>query len=157
MNNLKRGDMTMAIIRWHDLSNVNRPIERLQREMNRLLTDFGRTGTPFHGVFPPVNVTEDGDNLYIRAELPGIRPEDMDLSVEGETVTLRGERIQAQASENVSYHRHEREVGRFRRIISLPTRIDPEGASASFKNGVLKISLPKAKEAKPRQIQVGIG
>lgn len=147
----------MAIIRWHDLSNVNRPIERLQREMNRLLADFGRTEAPFHGLFPPVNVTEDGENLYIRAELPGIQPEDMDLSVESETVTLRGERKKAQTSENVSYHRREREVGRFRRIISLPIRIDADSASALFKNGVLEITLPKAKEAKPRKIQVGVG
>jgi HSP20 family protein len=147
----------MAIIRWHDLSNLNRPIERLQRDVNRLLTDFGRTAAPFHGLFPPVNVSEDGENLYIRAELPGIQPEDMDVSVESETVTLRGESKQAQMLENVSYHRREREVGRFRRIISLPTRIDPDAANASFKNGVLKITLPKAREVKPRQIQVGSG
>jgi HSP20 family protein len=125
--------------------------------VNRLLSDFGRTSAPFHGLFPPVNVSEDGENIYIRAELPGIQPEDLDVSVESETVTLRGERKQAQMLENVSYHRREREVGRFRRIISLPTRIDSDAANASFKNGVLKITLPKAREVKPRQIQVGSG
>jgi HSP20 family protein len=150
--------MAMAIIRWYerpDPRGLSDQVERMQREMNRVFTDFfGRGASPLRaGVFPPVNVTEDQENLYIRAELPGIKPEEMEISVEGETLTLRGER-KLHTAENVSYHRREREAGRFRRILTLPARINPEGVNAIFKNGVLNVVLPKAEEARPKQIRI---
>ncbi len=148
----------MAIVRWYERPNirgVGEQMERMQREMNRLFSDFtGRGASPMQaGVFPPLNVAEDQESLYVRAELPGISPEDIEISVEGETLTLRGER-KLLAAENVSYHRREREAGRFRRILTLPMRINPETVNATFKNGVLKITLPKAEEAKPKQIKI---
>lgn len=88
------------------------------------------------------------------SELPGIEPGDIDISVEGETLTLRGERKLPETGEGVNYHRREREAGRFRRIVSLPARIDPDGVEAVFKNGVLRIVLPKAAEARPKQVKV---
>jgi HSP20 family protein len=99
-------------------------------------------------------VSEDDDNLYIRAELPGIDSESIEISVEGATLTLRGERKSKEPSGNINYHRRERETGRFRRVISFPTRINAEKVEANFKNGVLKVVLPKAEEAKPRQITI---
>ncbi len=99
-------------------------------------------------------MSEDAANLYIRTELPGTKAEDLEISVEGDALTLRGERKLPATEEGVNYHRREREGGRFRRIVTLPARIDPEGVSASFKNGILTIVLPKAKEALPKQIQV---
>lgn len=148
----------MALIRWierPEFSRVSEDLERMQREMNRLFSGFmGRESSPFRGdVYPAVNVSEDADNLYVRAELPGLQPEEIDISVEGDTVTLRGER-RLQTAENVNYHRREREAGRFRRIFTLPTRVNPEAVVASFKNGVLKITLPKAEEVKPKQIPI---
>jgi HSP20 family protein len=148
----------MALIRWIDrpeFSRVSDELERMQREMNRMFSGgTGRGLSPFRGdVFPAVNVSEDADSLYVRAELPGMLPEEIDISVEGDTVTLRGER-KLQTAENVNYHRREREAGRFRRIFTLPTRVNPEAVGASFKNGVLKITLPKAEEVKPKQIQI---
>jgi HSP20 family protein len=129
---------------------------QLKKEMDRLFTDFsGRTvSTHRAGVFPPINVSEDTENLYVSSELPGIEPDSIDLSVEGETLTLRGERRLTEAGEGVNYHRREREAGRFRRIISLPTRINPDGVEALFRNGVLRIVLPKAAEARPKQVTV---
>lgn len=148
----------MAIVRWYerpDPRGLGGQMERMQREMNRLFSDFfGRGAAPVQsGVFPPLNVTEDQENLYVRAELPGILPDDLEISVEGETLSLRGER-RLPAAENVSYHRRERESGRFRRILTLPARINPDAVDASFKNGVLKMVLPKAEEAKPKQIRI---
>jgi len=104
-------------------------------------------------VFPHVNVSEDADNLHVRTELPGMLPEEIDISVEGDTVTLRGER-KLHVVENVNYHRREREAGRFRRIFTLPTRVNADAVTALFKDGVLKITLAKAEEAKPKQIQI---
>lgn len=149
----------MAVIRWYDRPGLFRPgneLERIQGEMNRLFSDFmGKVASPLRvGVFPPVNVSEDAERLYVRAELPGIKPEDIEISVEGDTLTLRGERKPVEAGDNVNYHRREREAGRFRRIITIPNRIDPEAVDASFKNGILTVILPKAAEARPKQIQI---
>jgi HSP20 family protein len=153
----------MAIIRWTERNDPFRAfdeLERLQQEMNRLFSSFGGSRTPrFHnfGVFPPLNISEDTENLYVRGELPGISSNDIDISVEGETLTLRGERKLPQTASSVSYHRREREAGKFRRTVSLSTRINPDGVEAHFQNGVLEIVLPKAAEAKPRQIPVKVG
>jgi HSP20 family protein len=127
----------------------------MQREMNRLFSSLaGRGAQPFRSdVFPHVIVSEDADNLYVRTELPGMLPDEIEISVEGDTVTLRGER-KLQVAENVNYHRREREAGRFRRIFSLPVRVNADAVTALFKDGVLKITLPKAEEAKPKQIQI---
>ncbi|GLI34061.1 Hsp20/alpha crystallin family protein [Desulforhabdus amnigena] len=149
----------MAIIRWSDYPEVPNPmreIERLHKEMNRLFSDLGlRSMSPFQvGVYPAVNVSEDTQNIYVRAELPGLKSEDLEISVEGDTLTLRGERKLKEAGEGVNYHRREREAGRFRRILTLPTKIDPNAVDASLKDGVLKIVLPKAPEVLPKQIQV---
>jgi len=148
----------MAVIRWYEQPELTRSggeLERMKREMNRLFSDFFGKGTSSFrtGVFPPVNLGEDSENLYLRSELPGIQPEDIEISVEGDTITLKGER-KLQAAENVSFHRREREGGRFRRIVTLSTKIDTDAVKAVFKNGVLKIVLPKVAEARPKQIKV---
>jgi HSP20 family protein len=157
MDDWKEG--IMAIIRWYerpDFFRIGGEMERLQREMNKLYSDFfGKGEAPSRlGVFPPVNVSEDTKNLYVHAELPGIAPEELEISVHGETLTIRGERKLPEADENVSYHRREREGGRFHRVISLPTQIDPEAVDARFQNGVLKVVLPKTPEAQLKQIKV---
>ncbi len=152
----------MALIRWYNRPEFGWPavdeMERLQREMNQLYSSFfgRRSMQPRAAVFPALNVTENENNLYLRAELPGLKAEDIEISVEGDTLTLRGERKPEEPSEKISYHRREREMGRFRRVISFPTRINPEGVEAVFRNGVLKLILPKAEEAKPKQIQVKV-
>lgn len=149
----------MAIVRWYDRPTSPRPLglmEQWKQEMDRLFSDFtGRTVTSHRaGVFPPLNVSEDSEKLYVSSELPGIEPDDIEIHVEGDTLTLRGERKLPEAGEGVNYHRREREGGRFRRIVTLPVRIDPDGVEAAFKNGVLNIVLPKAAEARARQIKV---
>jgi HSP20 family protein len=149
----------MAIIRWYDRPASPRPggvMEQWKREMDRLFADFaGRTVSSYRtGVFPPLNVSEDHEKLYVSSELPGMEPDDLEIHVEGDTLTLRGERKLAEAGEGVSFHRREREGGRFRRIVTLPARIDPNGVEAAFQNGVLNIVLPKATEARARQIKV---
>jgi HSP20 family protein len=149
----------MAIVRWYERPASARPLglmEQWKREMDRLFTDFtGRTvSSSRSGVFPHLNVSEDSEKLYVSSELPGMEADDVEISVEGDTLTLRGERKLTEAGEGVSYHRREREGGRFRRIVTLPVRIDPNGVEATFKNGVLQIVLPKAGEARARQIKV---
>jgi len=128
--------------------------DRMARSMDRAMKSFFSEGTGnYTGVYPPVNLSEDEEALYVRAELPGVAAGDIDISVEGENLILRGER-KIESSKEVNYHRRERTAGTFRRIMTLPVRVDTGKVSADVSNGVLSIILPKAEEAKPRQISV---
>ncbi len=139
-----------------DLRSPFDELERRRRELDRLSENY--TGSVFRlptaGVFPLVNVTEDPDNYYVRAELPGVKTDELDISVTGETLTLSGERKLPEESEKASYHRREREAGSFSRVISLPARLDVDKVKALAEDGVLTVVLPKAESAKPRQIAV---
>jgi len=123
--------------------------------MDRLFRDYSGGAEPFFSrAFPAVNITEDAENFYVRGELPGIRAEDLDVSVVEGGLLIRGERKLATEDKQANYHRRERESGFFRRMIALPARVDSTKVSAKVKNGVFTITLPKAEEAKPRKISV---
>jgi HSP20 family protein len=111
---------------------------------------FGRRA----GVFPLVNLTEDKHNYYVRAELPGVKSEDLDIQATGMTVSLAGERKIPAENNGAKYHRRERDSGKFSRMISLSTEIDPDKVEASLVNGIMTITLPKSEKAKPKQITV---
>jgi HSP20 family protein len=106
------------------------------------------------GVFPPLNVTQDENNFYMRAEIPGIDPKQLTITALRNRVTLAGKREIAREHERVSYHRKERAEGSFNRTVTLPIFVDAERVDASYADGILTIKLPKAEEAKPRQIAV---
>jgi HSP20 family protein len=115
------------------------------------------TGQRSAGVFPPISVSEDAESVYVRAELPGIDAEHLDIEMENDTLTIAGERKPTAAGETGSYHRREREWGAFRRSFSLPIRVDADKVKARYLDGVLTVSLPKAAEARPKQIAVQAG
>ncbi len=130
--------------------------DEFRREMLRLLDTvpsdtFGEMGA---GVFPPMNVTQDDDNFYLRAEVPGINPDEMSISAVKNRVSLAGKRDIQIEHERASYHRKERPEGSFNRTVTLPTDIDAERVDARYTDGILTLTLPKAEEAKPRQITV---
>jgi HSP20 family protein len=108
----------------------------------------------YTGVFPPVNLAEDDDHLYLTAELPGAAADKLDVSVKGETLSLRGEIPAAQVGSEVNFHRRERESGSFRRVLTLPVKVEVDRIEAAFKNGLLTVTLPKAAEAKARQVTI---
>lgn len=151
--------ITRSILNWPG-SEWRTPfaqLERMRRDMDRLGSAmFGRSGlrTDTAGVFPALNLTEDRDNFYVRAELPGIETKDLDLQVHGKSLTIAGERKIASEGESVKYHRREREAGKFSRIIDLPRQIDVDKVEAQMANGVLTVRIAKAEAAKPRQIEV---
>lgn len=151
----------MAILRWRDPFETRAfgELNRLQDEMNMLFDRFFGERTPVRnaGVFPAVNVTQDDDAIYITAELPGISGEDLDITVEESTVLLKGERKVDPESEDISYHRRERGEGKFSRTVTLPTRIMTDRVKAETKNGILRLSLPKAEEVKPKKIEIKLG
>ena len=130
--------------------------EQMRREMLRLLD--AATGDTFanlgSGVFPPMNVTQDDDNFYLRAEVPGIKPSELSISAVRNRVSLSGKREIQPEHERVSYHRRERAEGSFDRTVTLPTEVDAARVDARYADGILTLTLPKAEEAKPRQITV---
>lgn len=149
----------MAIIRFTDRPFFRNPwtdFERMRREFDTLVQGVaaeypGRFGAP---VFPALNISEDAHTLYVRAEIPGVKAADLDLAVEGDTLTISGERKTSPPAAKLSYHRREIECGRFSRAVTLPARVAPDKISAHCQNGILTITLPKAEEAKPRRIAI---
>ena len=133
-----------------------RELDFVRRELGRLAQGMpgGTLQGPWTGVYPAVNITEDPDNFYIRAEVPGIKADELDISVTGNTLSITGERKPSNDKEDVKYHRRERETGKFSRVISLPGDIDTSKVEASSADGILTVVLPKAEIAKPKQISV---
>jgi HSP20 family protein len=115
---------------------------------------FGRTGQLFTGWSPALDLYESGDHLVAAVELPGMRKEDIDISLHDGTLTISGERKSESTKNGETAQRTERYVGTFRRSIALPTRVDAGKVSATYQDGILRVTLPKAEEAKPKQIQV---
>lgn len=147
----------MAIIRWRDPMDPFDDLSTLRNAVNQLFGDFmGKTGVSqsYGGVFPPLNITENEDDLSVRAELPGVDPKELDISATPDSLTLRGERKVPPVGQEVNYHQRERQFGTFRRVINLPTRINTGKISASYKNGILTVVLPKAEDVKPKQIEI---
>ena len=131
-------------------------LEQMRRQMENILTRYGEADFPQQqaGVFPAINLTEDKDTFYIRAELPGVKAGDLDIQATGQNLSISGERKIEAENEGVKYHRREREAGKFSRIIALPGDIDSDKVSAGIANGILTVTIPKAEKLKPKQVTV---
>jgi HSP20 family protein len=133
-----------------------RELEQLQQRMDRLFRQsYGVERAPWRvGVYPLVNISEDQDHIYVRAELPGVKPEDLEIHIKDKNLVIRGERKVAGAEKDVNFHRRERESGFFRRVVTLPGPVNPDKVEAACKDGILTIKLAKPEEVKPRQIKI---
>jgi HSP20 family protein len=127
----------------------------MRSELDQFFANFlGNPGGNGLDVYPPVNVWEEGDNLFVEAELPGVK-DNLDLTVVENELILKGQCPElVGAEEGVTYHRRERPVGSFTRVIRLPFDVDANNVKASFQDGVLLVTLPKAETAKPRKVAV---
>ena len=135
-----------------------RELEQLQRRMDRLFQNaFGLERSPWQvGVYPLVNISEDRDHIFVRAELPGVKAEDLEITIQDNSLILRGQRQIPTEEKQVNYHRRERESGFFRRVVALPARIQADKVEATCKDGILTIKLAKPEEVKPRKIEVKV-
>ena len=135
-----------------------RELEQLQRRMGRLFQNaFGLERSPWRvGVYPLLNISEDRDHIFVRGELPGVKAEDLEITIQDNSLILRGQRKIPTEEKQVNYHRRERESGFFRRIAALPARIQADKVEATCKDGILTIKLAKPEEVKPRKIQVKV-
>ena len=118
-------------------------------------SSIARQGQLFTGWSPALDLYQDKDNIVAVVELPGMRKEDIEISLHDGTLTISGER-KSEPSNGEKAERTERYVGKFRRSITLPTRVNANEVSANYRNGILTVTLPKAEEAKPKQIQVTV-
>jgi len=139
-------------------TNGFHPLHQLRNEMDRLVGDMftpaaQSTWAATARAFPAVNVWEHGDELYAEAEVPGLKSEDIEVSVMGNELTIKGRRGDGN-QEGTSYHRRERGVGEFTRVLRLPVEVDSDKVQAALRDGVLTMTLPKTAAAKPRKIEV---
>ncbi len=150
----------MAFIRLTEQNNTRTPwseFERIRRGLEELSQTLIKEGKAHLNVYPPLRVIETDDSLVIMAELPGVKAEDLDISIEGDTLTLQGKRKPTWSQENNnkrSFHRREIGTGTFNRAITLPVKIDPDNIQAKLTDGILKVSIAKAEEVKPKKITI---
>jgi HSP20 family protein len=128
------------------------PFTQLRRELDRVMQ--AAHGEARAGVFPALNLYDDGESFMLRAEIPGLNKEELEVSAKADQLVLRGKRTIQAAAQDASYHRREREEGTFRRAIVLPQPIDPNKVMASYTDGVLEIVLPRAEQAVLRRIEI---
>jgi len=153
----------MALMRWRDRGWPFRELDELREEMDRLFErTFGRTvparrAVPVvRGWAPVVDMFERENEVIVRAEIPGMSKEDIDISVLGNILIISGERKTEEEVKEDDYYCCERSYGSFQRDISLPQGVDAENIKASYKNGILEVVLPKKEEAKPKKIEVAV-
>jgi HSP20 family protein len=140
--------------RWQPFNPLWQQLTQFQSELNHLFDRWGDGGTAPTATFPPVNVYEDGEALWVEAELPGLDLKDLEIYVTGPSqLTLKGER-KPQPPEKAVKHRQERGFGSFLRALDLPYPVDPDHVEARFENGVLRVRLVKHESARPRKIIV---
>jgi HSP20 family protein len=138
-------------------SSFSRDFNQLQREMNRLFEELGTTSSRSIRGFPAVNIWLSEDGAILTAELPGMKADQIDISVTGESLTLSGEKVPEELPEAARYHRQECGCGKFSRTIQLPFKVDSKKIDAVFERGVLRITLKRVEEDKPRKIKVKTG
>ena len=154
----------MALIRWRPSREAGAlgDLLGMQEDINRLFdATLGRRPlervSMFEGEWAPaIDVLEDESRVVVKAELPGMTRQEIEVSILGDTLTIKGEKRRESPEQGDRYHRLERVYGTFHRSISLPSSVVSGKASASFKNGMLEIEIPKKEEAKPRQIRIDV-
>jgi len=146
----------MAIVRFEQgfpLAAQNQ-FERFLRDAFSPVSGEGEVSTRTWA--PPVDIYENGDNLVLKAELPGFNPDDVEIRVEDNTLYLKGERKFEKDVKEQDYHRVERSYGTFTRTFSLPNSVDADKVAATYKDGVLTLTMPKKEEAKPKTIKINV-
>jgi HSP20 family protein len=148
----------MALVRW----DPARELDLLQSDMNRLFDTFfqGRNGGAASGArrwVPPMDLVETDDDFVLRADLPGLGEDDVDIEVKDNVLTVSGERESEHEARGEGYHRVERSFGRFARSLDLPEGVDAGAITAGFDRGVLEVRIPKPEERQPTRVEIGVG
>ena len=147
----------MALVRWDPL----REVDSLQSDMNRMFDRFfsarAGNGSTAGRWIPAMDLAETDDHLVLRADLPGMTEDDVEIEIQDGVLTLSGERKAEHEEKGEGFHRVERAFGSFSRSLTLPKGVDADGVTAGFDNGVLEVRIPKPEERKPQRVQIGAG
>ena len=150
----------MAIVRWDPFRDMVGLQERMNRMFDESFRGLGRSGSEDWALggswAPAVDIYEHDGNIVLKAELPGVDPKDVDVHLENNTLTLRGERKWDNEIKQDNYHRVERAYGAFARSFTLPSVVDQGKIKADYRDGVLSVTLPTREEAKPKQINISV-
>ncbi|HWH68633.1 MAG TPA: Hsp20/alpha crystallin family protein [Candidatus Sulfotelmatobacter sp.] len=141
---------------WHGFGRLSDLREEIDRLFEAPLAELARTSQLLSGWTPALNVYEDKDNLYVKAELPGMKREEIDLSLHENSLSISGERKSEEKYKEADLTRSERFFGRFQRTVTLPTPVAVDKVKAQYKDGILTVTLPKAEESKPKHIDVNV-
>jgi len=147
--------MSSTITRWDPF----RDLVQLQDRVNRLFQDSAQgreEGFNTASFVPPVDIYEDEHSIVLKAEVPGIDQKDLDIRIENNVIVIRGERKFEKETKEENFHRIERRYGSFQRSFGLPNTVNTENVTADYENGILKVTLAKRAEAKPKQIKVNV-
>ena len=147
----------MALVRWEPV----RELSSLQNDVNRLFNTLFDTPTTGNGArrrwIPAIDLVETEDHFVLKADLPGLTEEDVHIDVDGDVLTVSGERKSEHEDKRDGYVRIERSYGSFRRSLTLPEGVDADAVTASFDRGVLEVSIPKPEQRKPRRVSIQVG
>lgn len=144
----------MAIRKWNPFSEMMTLQNQLERLFGEAVERGSRGDFDFGSWMPPVDLREETDKLVLEMELPGLKKDDIEISLENNVLTIKGERKFEKEEKKENYNRIERAYGKFSRSFSLPTTVKPDGIDASLKDGILTLALPYAEEAKPKKISI---
>jgi HSP20 family protein len=139
--------------RWEPFREMRRMHDMLDQLMDRSLIDY-TDDMEGSSSYMPIDVYQTDENIIVKASAPGIKPDDLDISITGDTLTIQGESTQETEDKSAQYYLRERRASRFSRTITLPTMVKAEEAEAEFEHGVLTLTLPKVEEVKPKTITV---
>ena len=140
----------MALYRW-TMRNPFLQLHEMQDEMTRLMRELAGD-PPLSTALPHLSVYDDGDAFHVRAEVPGLHKDKLDISVAGDVLTIKAERLPEES--RGSYHRRERSYGSYSRSVTLPDAVDADQVKANYQHGVLEVTLPRAPESRPRKIAI---
>ncbi|RKY10766.1 MAG: Hsp20/alpha crystallin family protein [Planctomycetota bacterium] len=147
-----KGGVTMLLESLNPFFDVAKTLEEFDRMFGAVGHPIGLRSVP-RGTFPPINIYNKDDAVILIAEVPGLNADDIDLTVLGDSVTLKCER-KPETDESIRYHRKERATGGFSRTVTLPDPVDPEAIKATYENGVLRVEMHKAQDAKSKKILI---
>lgn len=144
----------MSLSAWRNLRSPWGELDRLQEEMNRVFSRYGANPSAAGPTYPALNLWHDEESLFVESELPGVKLDDLEIVITaGNHLSIKGHREPA-LEDGAVWHRQERGYGEFSRVVQLPIEVDADKVHATLKNGILRLTLPKLAEAKPRKIDV---
>ena len=155
MNGLTRWQRPELSV-WPSVGRLTGLREEIDQYFEWPLAELARSSRLLSGWTPALDLYEDKDNLYVNVEVPGMKREEMDVSLHGGSLSISGERKSEQKHEDAEVYRAERFFGRFQRTVTLPTPVAADRVKAQYKDGILTITLPKTEEAKPKHIDINV-